>query len=188
MVRYIRWVENGRRRRAPWRGSTGAPPQLGIQKQSGTNTIEVIRKAKGRLAQIRKTLPRGHPDRPHPDQSSFILRSIREVQIHLLLGAFTDLPRRALLHARLEDHADRLRRHPRVDRGHFTVMRLFGFTLNNITLLALHAVGGDRHRDAIVVLENIFRTWRRRVPPPVAAVEAPTRSGWRCPPPRCRWS
>ena len=51
----------------------------------------------------------------------------------------------------------------------FTVMRVFGFTLNNITLLALTLSVGIVIDDAIVVLENIFRHVEEKGAPPRAA-------------------
>ena len=60
----------------------------------------------------------------------------------------------------------------------FTVMRVFGFTLNNITLLALTLSVGIVIDDAIVVLENIFRHVEEKGSPPrVAAVEATAEIG-----------
>jgi HAE1 family hydrophobic/amphiphilic exporter-1 len=83
-------------------------------------------------------------EKPYPNltealknQSVFILRSIEEVQLHLLLGAFlTSLV--VLLFMR--DWRTTLIASVAIPASivaTFTVMRLFGFTLNNITLLGL---------------------------------------------------
>src|SRR4029077_4934407 len=57
--------------------------------------------------------------------------------------------------------------------GTFTVMRLFGFTLNNMTMLALSLATGIVIDDAIVVLENIFRFVEEKgVTPKEAAADA----------------
>ncbi|HEX9206540.1 MAG TPA: efflux RND transporter permease subunit [Candidatus Deferrimicrobiaceae bacterium] len=179
MVRDIGWVENGEEEARSLARFDGRPSvNLVIQKQSGTNTIEVIRKAKDRLAQIRKTLPADIRVDPIRDQSVFILRSIREVQLHLLLGAFlTSLvvlffmrDWRATLIASVAIPASIV--------ATFTIMRIFGFTLNNITLLALTLSVGIVIDDAIVVLENIFRHVEEKGSPArVAAVEATNEIG-----------
>src|SRR5213079_156851 len=57
--------------------------------------------------------------------------------------------------------------------GTFTVMKAFGFTLNNMTLLALSLATGIVIDDAIVVLENVFRyVEERHLSPKAAAIEA----------------
>ena len=174
MVRDIGWVENGEEEARSLARFDGHPSvNLVIQKQSGTNTIEVIRKVKARLAQIGKTLPADIRIDPIRDQSVFILRSIREVQTHLLLGALlTSLV--VLLFMR--DWRTTLIASVAIPASivaTFTIIRAFGFTLNNITLLALTLSVGIVIDDAIVVLENIFRHVEEKGSPPrVAAVEA----------------
>ena len=88
MLRDIGWVENGEEEARSLARLDGRPSvNLVIQKQSGTNTIEVISRVKARLLQLRKTIPADIRIDPIRDQSIFILRSIKEVQLHLLLGA-----------------------------------------------------------------------------------------------------
>jgi HAE1 family hydrophobic/amphiphilic exporter-1 len=59
---------------------------LVIRKQSGTNTVAVVDRLKGRLAEIQKGLPQDIQFEVVRDLSRFIKRSIHEVQDHLLLG------------------------------------------------------------------------------------------------------
>ncbi|MEK6696058.1 MAG: efflux RND transporter permease subunit [Candidatus Deferrimicrobiota bacterium] len=179
MLRDIGWVENGEEEARSLARFDGRPSvNLVIQKQSGTNTIEVISRVKARLSQIRKTIPADIRIDPIRDQSTFILRSIKEVQLHLLLGALlTSLvvllfmrDWRTTLIASIAIPASIV--------ATFTVMRVFGFTLNNITLLALTLSVGIVIDDAIVVLENIFRHVEEKGSPPrVAAVEATAEIG-----------
>src|SRR5262249_16778266 len=62
--------------------------------------------------------------------------------------------------------------------GTFAVMKVFGFTLNNMTLLALSLATGIVIDDAIVVLENIFRYVEEKgVTPPQAAADATSEIG-----------
>src|SRR5262249_42952125 len=57
--------------------------------------------------------------------------------------------------------------------GTFTFMKMFGFTLNNMTMLALSLATGIVIDDAIVVLENIFRFVEEKgVTPREAAADA----------------
>ncbi|HEY7585689.1 MAG TPA: efflux RND transporter permease subunit, partial [Candidatus Deferrimicrobiaceae bacterium] len=80
MVRDIGWVENGQEEPRSLARFDGNPSvNLVVQKQSGTNTIDVISKVKERIAQIQKTLPADIKINPIRDQSTFILRSIHEV-------------------------------------------------------------------------------------------------------------
>ena len=74
--------------------------------------------------------------------------------------------------------------------GTFTVMKALGFTLNNMTMLALSLATGIVIDDAIVVLENIFRYIEEKgVSPKEAAIEGDRRrSGWPSWRRRCRWS
>ncbi|MBF8258971.1 MAG: mdtB 1 [Actinobacteria bacterium] len=175
----IGWVENGEEEARSLARFDGRPSvNLVIQKQSGTNTIEVIRKVKAKLAEVGKTLPSDIRIDPIRDQSIFILRSIREVQIHLLLGAFlTSLV--VLLFMR--DWRTTLIASVAIPASivaTFTIMRILGFTLNNITLLALTLSVGIVIDDAIVVLENIFRHVEEKGSPArVAAVEATNEIG-----------
>ncbi len=179
MVRDIGWVETGEEEARSLARFDGRPSvNLVIQKQSGTNTIEVIRKVKARLSEIQKTIPADIRLDPIRDQSVFILRSIEEVQLHLLLGALlTSLvvflfmrDWRATVIASIAIPASIV--------ATFTIMRLFGFTLNNITLLALTLSVGIVIDDAIVVLENIFRHVEEKGSSPrIAAVEATNEIG-----------
>ncbi|MBV8383745.1 MAG: efflux RND transporter permease subunit, partial [Planctomycetaceae bacterium] len=60
---------------------------LVIQKQSGTNTVQVVDDVKAKLAQLRPTLPEDITAEVIRDQSRFIKKSIEEVKFHLLLAA-----------------------------------------------------------------------------------------------------
>ena len=60
---------------------------MAIQKQSGTNTVEVANRVKKEMEKINKTLPPGMKLGISMDQSLFIVRSIKEVQFHLIVGS-----------------------------------------------------------------------------------------------------
>jgi HAE1 family hydrophobic/amphiphilic exporter-1 len=131
--------------------------QLIVRKQSGTNTVEVIAGVKTALEKLRAVLPPDIGLEVVRDQSRFITRSIDTVREHLWLGAvlvaFTVLlfmrDWRSTIVAGLAI--------PTSIIATFTFMRAFGFTLNNLTMLALVLAVGIVIDDAVVVLENIFR-------------------------------
>jgi hydrophobic/amphiphilic exporter-1 (mainly G- bacteria), HAE1 family len=130
---------------------------LGVQKQSGTNTVEVIDRIKKELVNIRKTLPPGIKLEISFDQSDFIKRSVNEVQKHLVYGGFFAAlavllflrsPRITLISALSI---------PTSIIATFAIMNAFGFTFNNMTMLALSLSVGILIDDAIIVIENIHR-------------------------------
>lgn len=128
-----------------------------VRKQSGTNTVEVIDRIKEKLGEIKADLPPDIETRVVIDQSRFIKKAVSQVEEHLVLGSilasliilfFIRNWRTALIAAVAI---------PASIIGTFTVMRYMGFTLNNMTLLALSVCTGIVIDDAIIVLENIFR-------------------------------
>ncbi len=130
---------------------------LMIRKQSGTNTVEVVDRVMERIERIKPTLPVDIRIVPVRDQSRFIRRSFEDIQHHLILGGilaslvvfFFIRNIRSTLIAAITIPASII--------GSFTIMKALGFTLNNMTMLALSLATGIVIDDAIVVLENIFR-------------------------------
>jgi HAE1 family hydrophobic/amphiphilic exporter-1 len=148
---------------------------LMIRKQSGTNTVEVVDGVLARLERIKPSLPGDFKVEPIRDQSRFIRRSFTDIQHHLLLGGlFASLVVfffirnvRVTVIAALAI--------PTSIIGTFTVMKAFGFTLNNMTMLALSLATGIVIDDAIVVLENIFRYIEEKKVSPHEAAKAATK-------------
>jgi hydrophobic/amphiphilic exporter-1 (mainly G- bacteria), HAE1 family len=162
-----------------WESSMGkdAPGEtaisLSIRKQSGTNTVEVVDRVLARIERIKATLPTDISIRPARDQSRFIRKSFEEIQLHLVVGGLLAAlvvflfirNTRVTLIAGLAI--------PTSIIGTFTVMKALGFTLNNMTMLALSLATGIVIDDAIVVLENIFRYIEEKgVSPKEAAMKA----------------
>ncbi|MDP2151618.1 MAG: efflux RND transporter permease subunit [Parvibaculum sp.] len=142
---------------------------MGIQKQSGTNTVEVIERIKKELALIKETLPPGMKIEISFDQSSFIKRSIREVQHHMIYGGFFAI---LIVFLFLKDIRTTLISGlaiPTSVVATFTLMNVFGFTFNNMTMLALSLSIGILIDDAIIVIENIHRHIALGKPPKEAA-------------------
>jgi hydrophobic/amphiphilic exporter-1 (mainly G- bacteria), HAE1 family len=130
---------------------------LAVQRQPGTNTIEIVKS-------IRKLLPRFYSILPPSihlsieyDRSVSIEESVNDVKFTLVLAVFlvvlviflflrnasaTVIPSMAL---------------PMAIMGTFAVMYLLGYTIDNLSLLALTLSVGFVVDDAIVMLENIVR-------------------------------
>jgi HAE1 family hydrophobic/amphiphilic exporter-1 len=151
---------------------------LMIRKQSGTNTVEVVDRIMAKIKSIEAALPADFRIVPIRDQSRFIRKSFEEIQHHLILGGlfasivvfFFLRNIRSTLIAAVAIPASII--------GTFSVMKAFGFTLNNMTMLALSLATGIVIDDAIVVLENIFRYVEERgVPPREAASKATAEIG-----------
>jgi HAE1 family hydrophobic/amphiphilic exporter-1 len=130
---------------------------LFIQKQSGTNTIQISDAVQARLAQIARGLPPDIRIETIQDQARFVRKSMEEVKFHLLLaGILVSLT--ILLFIR--DWRTTLIATLAIPTSivpTFLFMWLMGFTLNNITMLALILAIGIVIDDAVVVHENIFR-------------------------------
>ena len=130
---------------------------MGIQKQSGTNTVKVIEKVKEEIKSVKKTLPKGMDIQVAFDQSTFIKRSIEEVQKHLIFGAiFTVLIVFLFLKSLRLTWISAISI-PVSIISTFAMMKLLGFTFNNMSMLALSLSIGVVIDDAIVVIENIHR-------------------------------
>jgi hydrophobic/amphiphilic exporter-1 (mainly G- bacteria), HAE1 family len=151
---------------------------LSIRKQAGTNTVEVVDRVLARLERIQATLPPDISVKPRRDQSIFIRKSFEEIQHHLIFGGilaavvvFLFIRNwRVTLIAGLAIPISII--------GTFAFMRPFGFTLNNMTMLALSLATGIVIDDAIVVLENIFRFVEEKgMSPRQAAIDATAEIG-----------
>lgn len=142
---------------------------LGIQKQSGTNTVEVVDRVKKELVNIRKTLPPGMNLEISFDQSTFIKRSINEIQHHLVYGGiFATLAVLVFLKSWRITLISALAI-PTSIISTFAIMYFFNFTFNNMTMLALSLSIGILIDDAIIVIENIHRHIEHGMPPKEAA-------------------
>jgi HAE1 family hydrophobic/amphiphilic exporter-1 len=130
---------------------------LMLRKQTGTNTVEVIRTVKKRLETLKTVLPADIQTELSRDQSRFIQRSIDEVKFHLVLAGILVSLTVMLFIANLRATLICAVAIPTSIIATFTVMRWLDFTLNNVTMLALVLATGIVIDDAVVVLENIFR-------------------------------
>ncbi len=130
---------------------------LQIRKQSGTNTVAVVDGIMARLERIKPTLPPDIQIQTIRDQSRFIRKSVSDIQHHLILGGLLASLVVFLFIRNLRSTVIAAVAIPTSIIGTFTIMKALGFTLNNMTMLALSLATGIVIDDAIVVLENIFR-------------------------------
>lgn len=128
-----------------------------IQKQSGTNTVEVVKKVRERFEKLKELLPPDIETFVVKDQSVFVKKSIEELNFHLvvaaILVAITILifiqDWRTTIIASLAIPASIVTT--------FAFMYWMGYTLNNMTMLGLILAIGIVIDDAVVINENIFR-------------------------------
>ncbi|MBN1380075.1 MAG: efflux RND transporter permease subunit [Deltaproteobacteria bacterium] len=150
---------------------------IGIQKQSGTNTVEVANWIKKELINIRNNLPPGINLEIALDQSTFITRSIKEVQGHLIIGAVLAIVAVFLFLGSLRTTLISAVALPVSIISTFAVMKAFDFTFNNMTMLALSLSVGILIDDAIIVIENIHRHMEEGMGPKEAASFATSEIG-----------
>jgi HAE1 family hydrophobic/amphiphilic exporter-1 len=139
-----------------WHGDKPAV-LLDIRRAMGENTVAVIEGVRARLQTIERTLPKAVTLTVVRDDSKFIYASVASLEEHLIFGSlFAAIVVmvfirniRAVIIASLAIPASII--------ASFTLMRVMGFTLNNMTLLGITLAVGIVIDDAIVVLENIFR-------------------------------
>lgn len=147
-------VENDRAR--TWYNGTRAIV-LAVQRQPGANTVEVADRIRALLPEIEAELPDGVALAIHSDRSRFVRDTLAEVNFTLLLAlvlvilviyAFLHNARATLIAALVL---------PSSLLGTFGFMYLAGFSLNNLSLIAIILAIGFVVDDAIVVIENIAR-------------------------------
>jgi multidrug efflux pump subunit AcrB len=154
---------------------------LSVVKQSGTNTIEVVDNISERIKAIRATLPPDVKLDVIRDNSQTIRTSVNSVTEHLIVGAMLAAVVVLLFLGNARSTVIAAISIPVSIIGTFGLMWLQGYTLNNITLLALALAVGIVIDDAIVVLENIIRfIEEKKVKPFPAAVLATREIDWLC--------
>jgi len=143
-------------RQAAWMNTVPAII-VNIQRQPGTNIIEVVDRVKALLPDLKKTLPTSVSISILTDRTNTIRASVKDVQFELIvtivlvvLVIFVFL--RTLSGTVIPSVAV-----PLSLVGTFGVMYLLGYSLNNLTLMALTIATGFVVDDAIVMIENIAR-------------------------------
>ncbi len=130
---------------------------MAIYRQPGSNTVEVVSKLKEMLPDIRKDMPAGANLEVLVDRSEFIRDSIHEVNFTLVLSIVLVVGVILLFLRNLRATLVTALVLPASVLGTFAVMSLLGYSLNNLSLMAITLAVGFVVDDAIVVLENITR-------------------------------
>ena len=130
---------------------------VNIQRQPGANVIEVVDRIKKLLPQLQSSLPPTIKVSVLTDRTTTIRESVRDVQYEMLLAVVLVVMVIFLFLRNLPATAIPSVAVPLSLVGTFGVMHLLGFSLNNLTLMALTISTGFVVDDAIVMIENITR-------------------------------
>ncbi|BAQ81202.1 MdtB/MuxB family multidrug efflux RND transporter permease subunit [Pseudomonas sp. St29] len=130
---------------------------LNIQRQPGANVIEVVDRIKALLPSITDNLPAGLDVTVLTDRTQTIRASVKDVQHELLIAIALVVMVTFLFLRRASATIIPSIAVPLSLIGTFGVMYLAGFSVNNLTLMALTIATGFVVDDAIVMLENISR-------------------------------
>jgi len=151
---------------------------IDVQRQPGANIVQIVEDLKAQLPALERALPQGAELRVVSDRTITIRASVHDVQFTLALAVglvvgvifvflrsarATIIPGAAL---------------PLSIIGTFGVMALCGFSLDNLSLMALTIATGFVVDDAIVMIENIVRLIEEGKPPLQAAYEGAAQIGF----------
>ncbi|HTT05127.1 MAG TPA: efflux RND transporter permease subunit [Steroidobacteraceae bacterium] len=149
-----------------------------VHQQTGANIIQTIKRVEAVIPEIQASIPQSIKITTRGDRTATIRASLRDVEFTLLVSTLLVIlvvfialrnPRAALIPAVVV---------PVALIGTFGVMYLLGFTLDNLSLMALTIATGFVVDDAIVMLENISRHREEGMPPFKAALEGAREVGF----------
>lgn len=147
-------VENDKT--ASWFNGTRAVV-MAVQRQPGSNTIEIIDSINKCMPSLRAQIPGAVSVNTLYDRSVTIRESVRDVQLTLILTVVLVIFVIYLFLRNLSATLIPSLALPFSLIGTFGAMQLLGFSINNLSLMALTLSVGFVVDDAIVVLENIVR-------------------------------
>jgi len=151
---------------------------LNIQRQPGANVIEVVDRIKALLPSITDNLPAGLDVTVLTDRTQTIRASVKDVQHELLIAIALVVMVTFLFLRRFSATIIPSIAVPLSLVGTFGVMYLAGFSINNLTLMALTIATGFVVDDAIVMLENISRYIEEGETPMAAALKGAKQIGF----------
>ncbi|MGF2507512.1 MdtB/MuxB family multidrug efflux RND transporter permease subunit, partial [Ralstonia pseudosolanacearum] len=162
---------------AAWANTTPAII-LNVQRQPGANVIDVVNRAKALLPQLKDTLPANIDVAVLTDRTTTIRASVADVQFELLLAVALVVMVIFLFLRNIPATIIPAVAVPLSLVGTFGVMYLAGFSVNNLTLMALTIATGFVVDDAIVMIENIARYIEDGDPPMEAALKGARQIGF----------
>jgi multidrug efflux pump len=151
---------------------------VNIQRQPGANVIEVVDRVKNVLPQLRGALPRGIEVSVLTDRTTTIRASVHDVQFEMMLAVILVV---LVMFLFLRNFAATVIPSVAVPLslvGTFGAMYLLGFSLNNLSLMALTISTGFVVDDAIVMIENVSRYIEAGDPPLQAALKGSKQIGF----------
>ncbi|MBE7927795.1 MdtB/MuxB family multidrug efflux RND transporter permease subunit [Pseudomonas saudiphocaensis] len=151
---------------------------LNIQRQPGANVIEVVERIQALLPEVNASMPAGIDVVVLTDRTQTIRAAITDVQHELLLATLLVVMVTFVFLKRLSATVIPSIAVPLSLIGTFAVMHLAGFSLNNLTLMALTIATGFVVDDAIVMLENIARHVEEGETPLQAALKGARQIGF----------
>ncbi|MDE3215206.1 MAG: efflux RND transporter permease subunit [Gemmatimonadota bacterium] len=151
---------------------------LAIQRQPGTNTVAVADAVKTLMNQLRTTIPGAVEIHTLYDRSLSIQASVQDVKFTLLLTLVLVVLVIFLFLRNLSATAIPSLALPISVIGTFAVMDLLGYSLDNLSLMALTLAVGFVVDDAIVMLENIVRHMEMGKDPLTAAFDGAAEVGF----------
>jgi len=171
----VNGVENNNQ--AAWMNQTPAVI-LNVQRQPGANTISVVKSIKQLLPQLVNSLPKGIQMNTLTDLTTAIKASVADVEFELLLTVglvvlVIFLFLRSLYATIIPSVAV-----PLSLIGTFAAMYILGYSLDNLSLMALTISTGFVVDDAIVMIENIARYIEAGDPPMEAALKGAEQIGF----------
>jgi hydrophobic/amphiphilic exporter-1 (mainly G- bacteria), HAE1 family len=166
-LRDIGFAEDGMAEKRTFAYLRGDPAViLEVQRQSGMNTVQVADGVLARVEEMRGQLPSDIRLEVVKEQASYIRASVAALEEHLVLGS---LLASMIVFLFIRDWRTVLIAALAIPTSiitTFTVLKVMGYTLNSMTLLALTLAVGIVIDDAIIVLENIYRFLQEKGLPP----------------------
>ena len=151
---------------------------VNVQRQPGANIIQVVDRIKARLPQLRSTLPPSVEVTVLTDRTNTIRASVKDIEFELLLTVALVV---IVIFVFLRNIAATIIPSVAVPLslvGTFAVIYLLGYSLNNLTLMALTISTGFVVDDAIVMIENIVRFIEQGEKPLEAALKGAEQIGF----------
>ena len=151
---------------------------INVQRQPGANVIDVVDRVQMLLPQITATLPANLDVVVLTDRTQTIRAAVKDVQHELVLAIALVVLVTFLFLRKLAATVIPSIVVPLSLIGTFAIMYLAGFTINNLTLMALTVATGFVVDDAIVMLENIARHLEEGETPLNAAIKGAKQIGF----------
>ena len=151
---------------------------VNIQRQPGANVIEVVDRIQALMPQLQASLPEAARIEVLTDRTNTIRASVRDVQHELLMAILLVVMVIYLFLRNVPATIIPSVAVPLSLVGTFAVMYVAGFSINNLSLMALIIATGFVVDDAIVMIENIARHLEKGATPLQAALEGAREIGF----------